>query len=362
MSISVRKTKKGQRRFRVQIWAKGYRIPGATFTNREDAEKYERAKYSELDRAINGLETWKSITLDSLFQQWGEFYAIKNKAQSSYTKDIQMYRDYLQPLLGKLDLREIRPTFLDEVLDWLVKTSGLSNSSINKVLELLRSLLNFAVNRRHIPFSPMKSIKMLPIQEQSFDYWTTEEASKFLKYSNMKYDGNQRWVFVRYLLHLKTGIRSGESIALKFEDILFQQNLARISNTYCRIERVVKKTTKGKRSRFVPLDLDVLSEIKALPTTDRKGLIFKNEKGHSIDSDNFTKRNFNRDIKESGVRLIRFHDLRHTFASHFVMNGGSIHDLQMILGHSDIKMTMRYAHLAPEYIASKASIVRFDLS
>lgn len=362
MSISVRKTKKGHRRYRAQIWSKGHRLHEATFNNREDAEKFERLKYRELDKAINGIETWKSAKLDSLFQQWTDFYALNNKAQSSFKKDLQMFRDYLQPNLGRLNLLEIRPAVLDEHLNWLVKSTKLSNSSINKVLELLRTLLNFAVNRRYIPYSPMKSIKMLPKQEKVFDYWTIQEATSFLKYSKDKYKGKNSWVFARYLLHLKTGLRSGESVALRFEDILLQQSLARISTTFCRTERSIKNTTKGKRVRFVPLDVDVLNEIESLATANKRELLFRNDKGNPIDSDNFTKRHFNRDIKESGVRSIRFHDLRHTFASHFVMNGGSIHDLQMILGHSDIKMTMRYAHLAPEYIASKASVVRFDLS
>ena len=56
--------------------------------------------------------------------------------------------------------------------------------------------------------------------------------------------------------------------------------------------------------------------------------------------------------------MIRIHDLRHSFASHFVMNGGSINDLQGMLGHSSPMMTQRYAHLAPGYLESKASVVQ----
>ena len=55
----------------------------------------------------------------------------------------------------------------------------------------------------------------------------------------------------------------------------------------------------------------------------------------------------------------RFHDLRHTFASHFMMNGGNIYDLQKILGHTSLEMTQRYAHLAPEHLVQAANIVSF---
>ena len=54
--------------------------------------------------------------------------------------------------------------------------------------------------------------------------------------------------------------------------------------------------------------------------------------------------------KQAGITGLHFHDLRHTFASHFMMKGGSLNMLQIILGHSDIRMTQRYAHFSPTYL------------
>ena len=65
-------------------------------------------------------------------------------------------------------------------------------------------------------------------------------------------------------------------------------------------------------------------------------------------------------VREAGVRKIRFQDLRHTFASHFMMNGGDIYHLKEILGHSDIKTTMRYVHLLKTFLVDKADIVSFS--
>ena len=61
------------------------------------------------------------------------------------------------------------------------------------------------------------------------------------------------------------------------------------------------------------------------------------------------KKAFHRALRKSGIEDFRFHDLRHTFASNLVMAGESIKTVQELLGHKDIKMTMRYAHLAPDY-------------
>ena len=64
-------------------------------------------------------------------------------------------------------------------------------------------------------------------------------------------------------------------------------------------------------------------------------------------------RDFDKAQKKAGIQTrLRFHDLRHTFASQFMMNGGNVFDLQKLLGHTDIKMTMRYAHYSPEHLQS----------
>lgn len=61
------------------------------------------------------------------------------------------------------------------------------------------------------------------------------------------------------------------------------------------------------------------------------------------------------------LKQIRVHDLRHTYASHYMMNGGSLSELQSLLGHSSPTMTLKYAHLAPGYLEKKASVVSFGV-
>jgi len=87
-------------------------------------------------------------------------------------------------------------------------------------------------------------------------------------------------------------------------------------------------------------------------------LVFSNPNGKVATQDQIRWVLFE-DQKKAGVRQIRFHSLRHTFASHFVMRGGSIYDLKELLGHSRIETTMRYAHLSKDHLKSKASIVTF---
>jgi len=76
------------------------------------------------------------------------------------------------------------------------------------------------------------------------------------------------------------------------------------------------------------------------------------------------KNTFNKSLREAGItRKIRFHDLRHTFASNFIMSGGNILTLQKLLGHSTMNLTMRYAHLAPDFMENEIqhSTFRFQM-
>jgi len=74
--------------------------------------------------------------------------------------------------------------------------------------------------------------------------------------------------------------------------------------------------------------------------------VFTEEGGNHLDYNHVTERHFMVAQKDAGLsKIIRFHDLRHTFASHFMMNGGNLYTLQKLLGHSDIQTTMIYAHL-----------------
>jgi site-specific recombinase XerD len=100
-----------------------------------------------------------------------------------------------------------------------------------------------------------------------------------------------------------------------------------------------------------------LLDLKA--KSNRSDLVFSNSDGSNFDV-NHLYRDFRNFTKKAKVPTqYRFHDIRHTFASHFMMNGGNIYDLQKILGHTSLDMTQRYAHLAPEHLVLAANIVRF---
>lgn len=123
---------------------------------------------------------------------------------------------------------------------------------------------------------------------------------------------------------LSTGARWSEAESLK------KSQLAKYKITYT--------NTKGRKNRTVPISKELY---ESLPD-DKKGRLFSDCYG-----------SFRSALGRTGIELPAgqlTHVFRHTFASHFMMNGGNILVLQRVLGHTDIKMTMRYAHFAPDHL------------
>lgn len=138
------------------------------------------------------------------------------------------------------------------------------------------------------------------------------------------------------VLALNTGMRKEELLGLTWErvDLVADFGLS---------ARITLYRTKSGKPRGIPLNQDATAALEAVEPDPEKrtGLVFK--RGD-------VRTSFENALVRAGILDFRFHDLRHTFASHFMMRGGGLYDLKEILGHADVKMTMRYAHLSPHHL------------
>jgi integrase len=143
-------------------------------------------------------------------------------------------------------------------------------------------------------------------------------------------------------LALNTGMRKGELLGLTWERI-------DLTADYGLSARLTLYKTKSGKPRGIPLNHDAIATLAGLEATPeaRVGAVFKRGNGAEWGQ---VRTAFATALRRAGIEHFRFHDLRHTFASHFMMRGGSLYDLKEILGHSDIKMTARYAHLSPHHL------------
>jgi len=365
MAIDKRRNKDGSYSYRVRIFIKGKVVDRATFHGEDAsnrANKWERKRQVELDNQDNFPDAIKHSTLEELFDKWLREHAENHKAASSVVRDKQIYRDYIKDYIGQKKVHLVVAEDIEGIKQDLIDEDRLSEKSINNILQVIRTVFNFGIKRRYVRFNPMSSVSMMTIDEQTFDYWSLDETIKFLMAMSEKYR-EDRIPYVLYLICLKTGMRIGEVVSLKWDCIDFTNRIITVKRTFDTANQNIKETTKGKKIRYIGISDELFPELLALRNQkSTSDFVLPNQCGNFIDYNNFRERVFEKDIQHTGIKRIRLHDLRHTFASQYVMSSGSLQDLQDILGHSEIKTTKRYAHLSPNYKVKIANVLSYGLN
>jgi integrase len=115
-------------------------------------------------------------------------------------------------------------------------------------------------------------------------------------------------------------------------------------------------TTKSKRVRYIPINSALLPQLKIAMRTAGEYMFAHEDGRQMVDIKKAFKRAL---LKAEIIRPVRFHDLRHSFCSHFIMKGGDIYSLKALAGWQEIKMAERYAHLSPEYLRKNIERLKF---
>ncbi|MGY1520155.1 tyrosine-type recombinase/integrase [Luteimonas sp. A482] len=247
------------------------------------------------------------------------------------------------------------------------RTAGVSKATTNRDLTGIKAVLSKAVEWHLLDTHPLAGVKpskvttgnvvryLSQVEERRLrDALARREASRRAhRESGNKWckerggDGRALWPVDGFTDHLmpmvlvamNTGLRRGELFGLRWEDV----NLAGKSL------EVTAGNAKSQKTRHVPLNgeaLDVLKRWKNQGSDD--GLVFPSPGGGRFDNIQSSWEGLTADAK---LVKFRFHDLRHDFASKLVMAGVDLNSVRELLGHGDIKMTLRYAHLAPDKLA-----------
>jgi integrase len=148
------------------------------------------------------------------------------------------------------------------------------------------------------------------------------------------------------LIAVTTGMRVSEIFGLRWSDVMYSEGLL-----------AVRAKLKGGKMRYVPMPPDLAGELRRFPVVNDEDRIFPPKPGAKSGRQR-VEGSFEDLLERAGIKDFRFHDLRHTFASWFMMNGGDLYELAKILGHSNLKMTERYAKLGRQHIARTGSTAR----
>ena len=237
------------------------------------------------------------------------------------------------PTFGSRPLDRIAPA---EVRKWFDAGSGTAPGGANRGLALLRQIMNFAIARGHIAKNPTRGIR--PNRRPKLTrFLSREEIARLHRALDRRTgEGGRRQADIIRLL-LLTGCRRGEILRLRWSEV--------------QADGIVLADSKTGPRR-VPLNSQARRILDRQPRTDSP-FVFPSP----LDPSRPRGRDlsiWDRVREEAGIEDVRLHDLRHTHASHAVMNGVPVPVVSRMLGHSNVRMTLRYAHLGDREIEAEA--------
>lgn len=283
------------------------------------------------------------VVKDKMTSQYTEYIEyLKNVKKSSdntlqaYVRDLKKFLDYAEAN----KLKDFSDVTVDDVSDFKthLNTIGLSPASVSRSLSALRSLFQYLISQSIVEHNPAREIPNDKFEKKGPQVLTAKEIETLLAQPNTSDIKGKRDKAMLELLYA-TGIKVSELISLNVDDVNLQLSFVRCG--------------EGEKERFVslyPLALHALtvyldSARKLLVLHPSEKALFVNVQGERMTRQGFWK--ILKSYAESAKiqKDITPHTLRHSFAAHLLENGADIHDIQEILGHSDISSTMRYAQL-----------------
>jgi integrase len=252
---------------------------------------------------------------------------------------------HLRPHFGAFPLTALG---VEQIDSYKHAKTHLAPKTLHTQLTLLRTMMGYALELGWITKVPKVKKPRIRLLDKDFRYLRTKgEVDRFLLAARVEGD----LVFALYAAATFTGMREGELAGLRWDDADFDRRLITVQRSY-------DGPTKSGDLRHVPILDPLLPTLRKWRLKNPSPWVFPNQAGGMQgECARVFQEVFHRVVDRAGFpraerngkqrRYITFHDLRHTFASHWVMNGGSGYKLRGILGHKSEQMVARYAHLAP---------------
>ena len=318
-----------------------------------DGKQYRRSGYKSLIEAQLDLPNVifdcssdiKFSALANLFINRHCAIKCKKSTTDLYERNINLhFEDLKSKIVKNITHKDI------ENLIFSLKKKSLNNVTINKLIQLLRVIFNYAIVNKLISFSPILKSDRLKEEKKGIKVLDEKQIQNFLEAAKKK--GIKTYTILATALY--TGMRRGEILALEWADIDFLNSKIKINKQVYKKE---KTSTKSSKSRFVDIPeklKEILLEYKKSQVLMSK-IVFCNSTGEYINPSVLERHHFyatlkllNKDLPEEEKIQLRFHDLRHTYATFLLSHGVPIKYVQEQLGHASAKMTLDvYASYLP---------------
>lgn len=317
--------------YRVQIRKRGFPPVTATFERKTDADKWSKATEADMDRRrYFPQHEAERHTLAALVDR--QLEAVKLNRPGDYARQ-KVLLGWWKAKLGDYTLATITAPILSQHRDELQTIEGVAPATVNRYLSALSKAFSNAVKEWHwLADNPLRNVSKKTEPKGRMRYLSDEERTRLLDACRAS---ERKELYLLVLFALTTGMRRGELLGLRWQDVDLERRLA-----------VIQHTKNGDR-RSVPIVPEVaalLREHGKVRRLDNERIFPGDGKGPVwFDAEWFVA------LKAAKVRDFRFHDLRHTAASYLAMSGATVPELAAVLGHRTLAMVRRYSHLSDQH-------------
>ena len=307
--------------YRVQIRRKGFPNIFKTFAYKKDARLF----VLKIEESVGTHRAFTSkMTFNTLVEMYlsNEYLGTKPQMQRSRLKHWLNH-------MGDIPINDIDKEDITSGLENLSKE--LSNATINKYKKLVSVVFNYGIRELGLLENPTRYIRSLPEKKGRTRYLSNNERERLFKACR-----DSKWdkLYLLVLMAITTGARRGELLSLRWNNLDIDKQTAYVM------------TSKNGEPKVLPLTEGVIKELQRFSLIDNS-LIFASET--KPDKPYIFFKQWKRVRNEAELVDFRFHDLRHTTASYLAQNGATLLEIADVLGHKQIEVTKRYAHLCIEH-------------
>lgn len=356
-------TPKGEKRYKFLIYVGKDETTGHTiqinkqgFKSKDEAlEAYLNYKLKIVKGEYEPLNK-KKLTFKQLFESWDKVYKPTVK-ESTYAVTMRYFNNHILSALGNIYIEKITVAECQKAVnEWFEEAPH----TFDRFIHYASKVFKYGIDMELLTSNPMEKVikpKLKERPQQYQEFYDKDELNKFLscaKKCNFRY-------FVYFRLLAYTGMRKGESLALKWSDIDFETNTISITRNVTTGLNNRPYISNGKTAnsvRRIPVDSETMNYLKEWRYCQQKDML---KKGFNfLDADNYIfptinngitslskPRQWNKSICDKfGLRRIKIHGFRHTHASLCYSAGLNAKEIQKRLGHADSKTTMNvYTHV-----------------
>ena len=323
-------------------------VLGKTQTEVKEKLKKALVEAGQVDFAKSG-----KYTVSTWMDEWFENVA-KIKVRPASHQTYKGYIDnHIKPNIGNIPLEKLTTMDLQKFYRKLLtkgrverieskeQPKGLSAKTVRNINQVISSAMDLAVAQKIIPANPTNACELPKVEHQEMQTIPAEQLQAFLN------EARATGVYEMYYIELATGLRRGELLGLKWQDVDWKNGIIKVRRQVARVDgQIVEAPLKTKNSyRTVTISQQAIEVLKQQKTKTHDQYVFPSPNGGPISPDSVNNM-LKRVLERAGIPKVRFHDLRHTFATLALQNGVDIKTVSGMLGHFSAGFTLdTYAHV-----------------